>query len=182
MKKLILGGVFMAVIAMVYSFAMDGQNDDKEEAKAKIKWHSWEEAVELSKKNPKKMFVDVYTEWCGWCKKMDKSTFVDKEVVEYINENFYAVKFDAEQKEDVHFKGTVFKFDPQAGRRGSHKLAIALLDSRMSYPSYVYMDTLFQRITISPGFKEPKALLKEMKFVADNVYLKKTWEDYLKGN
>tara|TARA_R110002072_G_scaffold256261_1_gene415080 strand:- start:11123 stop:11662 length:540 start_codon:yes stop_codon:yes gene_type:complete len=174
MKKIILGSIVLSLIAIAYSFTYEVKDNKVKE----IKWYSWEEAVELSKENPKKMFVDVFTEWCGWCKKMDKSTFVDKEVVAYMNKNFYAVKFDAEQKEDVHFKGSVFKFKPDAGRRGSHALAIALLDSKMSYPSFVYMDTLFQRISISPGYKEAPDLLTELKFISDEIYLKKTWQEY----
>ena len=48
----------------------------------------FEEAVAKSEKAPKKLFIDVYTDWCGWCKKMDKTTFAETEVAKYINENY----------------------------------------------------------------------------------------------
>ena len=70
----------------------------------KVKWYSFEEAVELNKTKPKKILVDVYTDWCGWCKKMDQNTFSHPVIAEYINKNFYAVKFDAESKEAIKFK------------------------------------------------------------------------------
>ncbi len=143
----------------------------------KINWVSWEEAVELNKKDPKKMFIDVYTDWCGWCKKMDKSTFTDPEIVKYMNENFYAIKFNAEQKEDISWNGTTFKF-VKSGRRGAHELASALLNGRLGYPSFVLLDEEFARIMISPGFKKPPQLQKELVFANKEIYKEQNWEDY----
>ena len=82
-----------------------------------IKWYTWEEAYELNQTAPKKVFIDLYTDWCGWCKKMDKETFTDPAVVKFINENFYAVKFDAEQEKDIVFNEKTFTFI-KSGRRG----------------------------------------------------------------
>ena len=60
-----------------------------------INWMTWDEANAANKVTPKKIFIDIYTDWCGWCKKMDKSTFQDASVIEALNKDFYAVKFDA---------------------------------------------------------------------------------------
>uniref|UniRef100_A0A3Q2YUK7 Spermatogenesis-associated protein 20-like TRX domain-containing protein n=1 Tax=Hippocampus comes TaxID=109280 RepID=A0A3Q2YUK7_HIPCM len=51
--------------------------------------------------NTKKVFIDIYTDWCGWCKKMDKDTFQNPEVAAYMNENFLMVKMDAEGKDPI---------------------------------------------------------------------------------
>src|ERR1043165_9842370 len=82
-----------------------------------IKWMSFEEAVEKSKTEKRKIFIDVFTEWCGWCKVMDKSTFPDAEISKLLNEKFYAVKLDAEQTADVVFQGITFKY-VSMGNRG----------------------------------------------------------------
>ena len=148
-------------------------------ASAQIEWMSWEEAVAANKKQPKKMLVDVYTEWCGWCKKMDKMVFTDPKVAAYVKENFYAVKFDAEQKKTIQYDGFEFKFNPNATRRGVHDLAVALLDSRMSYPSLVYLDEKRDRISISPGFKAADKLINELKFIQGGHYKTKTYQEYL---
>ncbi len=140
------------------------------ETAIKIKWVTWQEAIRLNKKHPRKIMVDLYTDWCGWCKKMDKSTFVDPVVVNYVNENFYAVKFDAEQRGTLQYRGHSFQFKSDAGRRGAHELAIALLDGRMSYPSMVYLDEKQDRIAISPGFKPGDQLMIELRFAAQNHY------------
>jgi len=58
-----------------------------------IKWMSMNEALEAQKENPKKIFMDVYTDWCGPCKLLDKKTFANKDVANYVNKHFYAVKF-----------------------------------------------------------------------------------------
>ena len=54
-----------------------------------ITWLNFEQVAELNKKNPRKVIVEVYTDWCGWCKKMDKTTFQHPEIIKYINQNYY---------------------------------------------------------------------------------------------
>ena len=146
-----------------------------------MKWYTWEEAVELNKTNPKKIFVDVYTDWCGWCKRMDKATFNDPGVSAYMSANFYPVKLNAEQKADINFNGEVFKY-VSTGNRGVHTLAYSLLDGQMQYPTVVYLNEKYERIMISPGYKEPADMIKELKFAAEEHYNKTTWEQYRVNN
>lgn len=142
-------------------------------------WYTWEQAVELNKTKPKKIMVDVYTDWCGWCKKMDKNTFAAPEVSKYLNEHFYAVKLNAEQREAIIFGRDTFTYMDSGNGRGVNTLAYALLDGKMGYPSIVYLDEQFRRIMISPGYKETPDLMRELKFAKEEIYSKKTWEEYL---
>ena len=151
----------------------------KNETKPAIKWLSWEEAVQLNKMSPKKFFVDVYTEWCGWCKKMDATTFSDKKVAAFMNEHFYCVKFDAEQREDVIVQGDTLHFNPNNGRRGAHDFAVALLNGSMGYPSYVYLDKDLKRISISPGYKEVEPFLEEVNFIAKDLFQTMSYQEYI---
>ncbi|MEO6189384.1 MAG: DUF255 domain-containing protein [Saprospiraceae bacterium] len=144
-----------------------------------IRWMSWKEAIEANKSVPKKIMIDLFTEWCGWCKRMDATTFVDPSIVDYVNKNFYAVKFDAEQKDSIIYNDHTFHFLPD-GRRGVHELAYALLDGKLGYPTLVYLTPTMERIMISPGFKQVDMLIKEMKFAYDDSYLTTTWEEYQK--
>lgn len=143
-----------------------------------IQWMGMEEALAAQQSDPKPIFIDVYTDWCGWCKKMDQTTFKDPDVVKYMNENFYAVKFDAEQKENIEYKGYTLKFIAQ-GRRGVHELAYSLLDGRLGYPSYVYLDENQDRITISPGYKTADSFIKELQYIGDGHYKTKKYEEYI---
>lgn len=143
----------------------------------KVKWYSWEEAVAANKENPKKMMIDIYTGWCHWCKVMDKQTFNEPEIAKYLNENFYPVKLDAEQKEDIVFGEHTFKYQ-KSGRRGVHSLAYSLLDGSLSYPSIVFMDQDVKRIMISKGFKKPDAFQQELDFVAGEHYKDKSFDQF----
>ena len=173
--------LFTLLFAVALAFNSFCQSDAKASTSA-IKWITWEEAIALNQKQPRKIVVDVFTEWCGWCKRMDKGTFMDPAVAKYINENFYAVKLDAEQLEDIKFNAEVFKYVPnETGRGGVHALAYALLDGKMGYPTMVYLNEKYERIMISPGYKETPDMLKELKFAAEELYSKTTWEAYRNG-
>ena len=165
-RYLIAGAVVLGLAIISYSFSSPVQPEKTGNA---INWMTWEDAITASEEEPKKIFIDVYTDWCGWCKKMDKSTFADQNVIQYMNENFYAVKFNAEQKKSIEYRGHTLEFQ-KSGRRGFHQLAYSLLDGRLSYPSYVYLDEEQNRITISPGFKYVDPFLKELKYIAGNHY------------
>jgi len=148
-------------------------------AQEKIQWMSIEDAyaLALTEENPKKIFIDVYTDWCGWCKRMDKATFQNEEVAAYMNEHYYNVKFDAEQKESIEMLGNTFEFIPQ-GSRGYHELAAALLNGKMSYPTVVFLNGKFEMLSPVPGYQEPAAFMNIAKYFGDNIYLETSWQDY----
>ena len=144
-----------------------------------INWISWEEAVELSKTDaqPKKIFVDVYTDWCGWCKKMDKNTFQNPDVSKYMQDNFYMVKMDAEGKDPIEYQGKTFKYVP-SGRRGYHELAAALLQGKMSYPTVVFLDEELNMLSPVPGYQQVDPFMQIAKYFGDNIYKDKDWQSY----
>lgn len=145
-----------------------------------VKWMTWDEAVTRSKTEKRKIFIDVYTDWCGWCKVMDKNTFSEPNIAKLLNEEFYAVKFDAEQTEDVTFNGTTFKFIPQ-GNRGVHQLAAALLNNQMSYPTVVFLDENFGMISPVPGYQKPEQFHVSLSYVASDAFKKGIKiDDYVK--
>lgn len=175
MKK----NLFLASAVLVGLFILAAfQQKNTPKPTVNLKWYTWEEAVTLNKTKPKKIFVDVYTDWCGWCKRMDKSTFVDEKVAAYLAANYYPVKLNAEQKADILFNGETFKFVETSNGKGIHTLAYALLDGKMSYPSMVYLNEQYERIMISPGYKEATDMLKELKFAGEEKYKSTTWDEY----
>lgn len=146
-------------------------------AQEEVEWLSFEEAVAKSKEEPKKLLIDIYTDWCGWCKKMDREAYSNPELVSYINANYYPVKFNAEQKESIEFDGHTFKFVAQ-GRRGVHELAAALTNNKLSYPTTVFMDEKFRIIQSLPGYRDAKGMDPILKYFGDDVFKNKTWKEF----
>jgi thioredoxin-related protein len=122
-----------------------------------IEWLTWEQAVAKMEKEPRLIMVDVYTDWCGWCKRMDATTMEDPSIIQLIKEKYYAVKMDAESKKDITFKGRTYKFIAQ-GHRGYHELPAELLSGKMSYPTLVFLDKEYAIIQPLPGYQEARGL------------------------
>ena len=146
-------------------------------AASNVQWLTFEEAVERSKIEKKKIFIDVYTNWCGWCKVMDKNTFNNPKIAEYLNENFYPVKFNAEQREDVVFRGNTFKYVPSGGR-GVHELAYALLQGKMSYPSFLILNEDFDILNLTPGYVKPDPFNKIINYFGGDHFQSKPWKEW----
>lgn len=149
-------------------------------ASAQVEWLTFEEAVAKAKIDPKPIFIDVYTDWCGWCKKMDKATFSVDRVATMLQNDFYPVKFNAEQKESINFNNHEFKFIAN-GRKGYNELAIALLDGKLSYPSVVFLNEKMERITILAGYRGPDDFYPILQFIGSGAYQTKTFEEYSSG-
>lgn len=143
-----------------------------------IRWYTLQEALDLSKNNGKrKIFIDVYTQWCGWCKRLDETTFVDPTVVRYINKNYYPVKFDAEQTGDIVFKEKTYKFK-RSGNRGHHELAAEWLNNRLSYPTMVFLDENLNTIQSIPGYQEARKLEAILNYFGTDSHKTTPWETY----
>lgn len=160
MKK-VLVVVVLAVSISVSGFAQQ------------INWVSLEKAMELQKKNPKKIMMDVYTNWCGPCKMLDKNTFQNPDVAKYVNENYYAVKFNAEGNEVVNYKGKEYSnpsYKPEAasGRNSVHELAYYLQVN--AYPTVVFMDENAAIIAPIKGYQTPPQLELYLKMFKENAH------------
>lgn len=148
MKKIIYT-LFITVLTTVYATAQE------------INWVSLEEAVALQKKAPKKIMMDVYTSWCGPCKMLDKNTFQNKDVAAYVNENYYAVKFNAEGNEEVNYKGKKFSnpnYNPALAKRRNSAHELSRYFQVQAYPTIVFMDEKGELIAPIRGYQSPPQL------------------------
>jgi len=145
--------------------------------KEKIRWLSITELHEAYTKTPKPILVDVYTDWCGWCKVMDRETYDKEAVVNYINENYYAVKLNAESKDSLEWAGKKYGYNPEYK---SNELAVYLLYGQMSYPTTVFLPAINAQPAPLAGFLKPKEIESPLKFFGDGAYKTKTFQEYMK--
>lgn len=145
-----------------------------------VHWLTVNEALELQQKEPKKIIMDFYTNWCGPCKLLEKNTFQNPDVAQYINEHFYAVKFNAEGNELVNFKGKEFSnpnYKDTKGRGYQHQFAQAFQVS--AYPTIIFLDENLDFIFPMKGYVEPKGIEPTLKVIASNAYKNiKTREEF----
>ena len=138
-----------------------------------INWVTLEEAVDLQKKNPKKIMMDMYTNWCGPCKMLDRNTFQNKDVANYVNTHFYAVKFNAEGNDEVSFKGKVFSnpnYDPARANKRNSAHELSRYFSIQAYPTIVFLDEKAELLTPLRGYKAPQDLELYLKLFKNNAH------------
>ena len=149
-------------------------------AQEKINWIDIKQALNNNQQEPRKIIVDVYTDWCGWCKVMDRTTYSDTNIVNYINKTYYAVKFNAEQKEDIVLGDKTYKFVSN-GSRGYHELAAALLSGNMGYPSTVIINEKNEIIQVKQGYIKAKQFDEMINFFGGNYHITSNYNEFLKN-
>jgi thioredoxin-related protein len=180
MRKAALSFISILLI-LSFSYQAGSQNKAKEKVMSggeKIRWYSFEEAYQLNKKKQKKIFIDVFTDWCGWCKKMDAETFTNPVISEYMMKHFYCVKLNAERKDTVVIDGVKFTNPNPSSKRSTHQLAVDLLKGNMTYPSYVFLNEKSQWLTVVAGYQVAKDFEPIIHYFGEDAYEKTPWEDY----
>ncbi len=163
--------ILIIIFSIFYSFNLRAQGE--------INWISWDQMIDLRKKDSvkKKVFIDLYTPWCGWCKRMDLSTFKDPIIINYLNAQFYPVKFNGETKDTITFNNhkfynsdPLFKNNNSNSRGKPHWFAHSILDGKLSYPSYVVLDENLIRLMVYNGYKKVDEMLGILLFFGANQY------------
>ncbi len=151
---------FSYTISDFGSFANRVIADDETET---IEWLDFETAIDRNDDKKKFIFIDIYTDWCGWCKKMDATTFKDPDVVDYLSEHFYSVKMNAESKEGIVFNEVLYEYKLYNGNKGYNELAVSLLGGKMSFPSFVVLSKKEVKLGSIIGYKDARSLLSSLK-------------------
>jgi thioredoxin-related protein len=132
-----------------------------------FKWREFGEGLEEAEAEEKPVLVDVYTDWCGWCKRMDKTTYADGTVLAYLEEAFVPIKMNAESKERTQFGDDEYTY-----------IQIARGFRVTGYPTTLFLDAEGKHITTVPGYMKPEQFLTVLRFIGDGHYKTKSFEEF----
>jgi len=148
-------------------------------ASAEVHWMSIDKALALSEQHPKKIYVDIYTTWCGWCRKMDKESFTDPKVIAELNKDYYAVKYNAESQQEVVWNQNHYNYKPEYQ---ANEFAVTLLNGQLAYPSGVIINEKQKVLTQVPGYQNAAMLVEILSYFGNNSHLSQSWTEYVKSH
>jgi len=133
-------------------------------------WKAWNPGLEAARAGNKPVLVDVYTDWCGWCKRMDRDVYARTDVSAYLASHFVTVKLNAEGGELASYQGHNY-----SGR------SLAAAFGIDSYPTTVFLSSTGDRLVNVPGYVEPGRFLLLLRYIGDgHMARNEKWDDYVK--
>jgi thioredoxin-related protein len=147
----------------------------KKKSKIKIQWMTIAEVEQKLKTEPRKIIIDLYTSWCYWCKVMDKKTYKQEAVADYMNNHFYCIKLNAEQKESIKLKDIEYQ-TPNDTK--TNNLAADWMQGQISYPSTIFMNAQFEAPKPVAGYIDAETMLALLHYVDEELETKIPFEVY----
>lgn len=173
MKSLFSKSLLIFAFSNLVSHSVLAQN----EAHGLVNWISFKEAQEKNKTLAKPFLIDIYTDWCGWCKHMMKTTYSNQGLASYINANFYPVKFDAETKDTIEYNGKIYK--PYSKEpKTPHELAVKFLGNNLSYPSTIFVTNNYEYNLLTQGYLDDKKIEPILVFMVENGWRTGVYEEF----
>lgn len=164
-----------AVFALIACWFVFSFAKVKPSEKEKINWLSIEEVNAKMKVDTKPVIIDLYTDWCYWCKVMDKKTYTNSKVISYINQHFYAVKLNAETKERLVWNNKNYEFSTI---NKVNDFAIYVTRGQLAFPNTVIFSEMGKDPASVPGFMQPKDIEVILRYFGDGNYKTQNFDDY----
>lgn len=162
MKKLTYIAVLVIFLTILFYAFYPTENSH-------LKWRKFDEGLNEAKISNKKIIVDIYADWCKWCKKMDVEIYPSPEIKNYIETHYIPIKLNGESHEILYYKGEKYTYTEFTSSLGVN-----------GFPATLFMETNGEIITILPGYPGKEEFLNILKFIGEDYYLKITFDEFLK--
>lgn len=143
--------------------------------KETLNWLSLEEVEANMKIKKKAVLIDLYTDWCGWCKVMDKKTYSNQQVIKYIEENFYPVKIDAETSKSLQWKSKIYNYDQ---KYKVNTFALYLTNGQLSFPTTIILPADDSAPQVIPGYLKVPEMELILRYFGDDHFGKTAFDNY----
>ncbi len=164
--------IILILISLVTAFAFKYAPAKK----VKINWQSTDSVTMHWKENKKPILVDIYTDWCHYCKVMDNTIYTNDSIAAYINQHFYSAKLNAESKAAFYWMGKEYNYIP---KYKVNQLAIELTKGNMVYPSTIIIPPVGEPQVIGGAINKTEMEMILKYFGGDN-YGKQDWKEFVK--
>ena len=144
-----------------------------------IVWRSFEELNTIGNED-KKVMVFIYTDWCKWCRELDKTCFSDSDIANFINLNYFPIKFNGEIDESIEFQGQTYKLKKE-DEKVFHQFTEEFNKGDISYPAIVFLDENLKVIQTIKGFRPKSEMFNVLNYFEGNYYKKVSWTNYIKS-
>jgi thioredoxin-related protein len=151
--------------------AMEGM----ERPTPELRWLTIQQAQDSSREQPRVIIMDIYTDWCYWCKVMERNTYSNRELASYLQEKFYPVKFNAENKSSITWKGQSFAFNDAYK---VNELALSLTHGQLSFPTTVIITPDNNAPQFISGYLKPAEIEPILKYFGEGAYKKESYKDF----
>lgn len=179
MKRLLFTALALCLmVPAAYSGNTDTTGSTDEAGTTEVRWLTIAELETAMAKEPRNVWIDFYTSWCGWCKVMDRKTYANPNVAQYLNEHFYVLRVDAEQKEPITYKGKQYVYLPE---QKAHQFAVEMMRGQMTFPTSVYMENGSGQPMAIPGYQDVAHMEMILKYLSEGIYKKTPYPEYEKS-
>jgi thioredoxin-related protein len=121
-----------------------------------LAWMSWDAGLSRAAAADRPVLVDVYTDWCGYCRKMDREVYSREDVRDYVARHFVTVKINAESSKPATI----------ASRRLSES-AVASKFRVTGYPTTVFLKPNGEHLVSVPGYIPADRFLLLLRYIGD---------------
>jgi thioredoxin-related protein len=141
-------------------------------AEGHVAWRGWDEGLREARRTNRPVLVDVYTDWCGWCKRMDRDVYSRADVRDYLASRFVVVRLNAEAQDGVQYEGQDLT---SAGLAEQFRVT--------GYPTTVFLKSSGAHLINVPGYVPADRFMLVLRYIGEGHMEKGVeWESFLKAN